>query len=121
MKPVLFAAGLLLASGSAALAEAADDATIAKIEGALTPQVEVEGRTYKPQTIAELMASTHVPAGSIAFIDHGRVAWTRAYGLADVAAGRKATPDTLFQAGSISKPVAATATLTLVQEGRLRL
>jgi len=31
------------------------------------------------------------------------------------------TPDTLFQAGSISKPMAATAALHLVQRGKLSL
>jgi CubicO group peptidase (beta-lactamase class C family) len=34
---------------------------------------------------------------------------------------RSRTPETLFQAGSISKPVAALAALRLVQDGRLRL
>ena len=121
MKPVLIAAGLLLAIGSAARAAPADDAKIRRIEQSLTPPVQVEGRAYPARTLAQVMAEHHVPAVSIAFIDDGKIAWTRAYGLADVAEGRKATPQTLFQAGSISKPVAATGTLTLVQEGRLKL
>ncbi|MDR3512713.1 MAG: serine hydrolase [Caulobacteraceae bacterium] len=74
-----------------------------------------------PRTLQEEMAAHHVPAVSIAVIDGGRVVWARAYGLADVASGRKATPRTLFQAASMSKPVAATAALALVQEGRLAL
>jgi CubicO group peptidase (beta-lactamase class C family) len=121
MKAAVFAAGLVLTLVSAARAAPADEAKIAGIERSLTPQVQVEGRTYRPQTITGLMAAAHVPAVSIAFVDHGRIAWTRAYGLADVAAGRRATPRTLFQAGSISKPVAATAVLSLVQDGRLKL
>jgi CubicO group peptidase (beta-lactamase class C family) len=50
-----------------------------------------------------------VPGVSIAVIDHGRIAWTRAYGVADADSGRPVTPATLFQAASISKPVAAVA------------
>jgi CubicO group peptidase (beta-lactamase class C family) len=121
MKPVLFAAGLLLALGSTAQAAPTDDAAVDRITQGLTPPVQVEGRVYPPKSLTELMAERRVPAVSIAFVDHGQIAWTRAYGLADVAGGRKATPDTLFQAGSISKPVAATGMLTLVQEGRLKL
>jgi CubicO group peptidase (beta-lactamase class C family) len=121
MKPVLFAAGMALAIVSAAQAAPADDARIRQIEQGLTPPVQVEGRAYPAKTIVELMAEQHVPAVSIAFVDHGKIAWTRAYGMADVAEGRKATPQTLFQAGSISKPVAATGMLSLVQEGRLKL
>src|SRR3569623_3727545 len=109
MKPVLFAAGLLAAWATAAHAAPADDAMVRQIERGLTPAVQIEGRAYPPRSITELMAEQHVPAVSIAFIDHGGIAWTRAYGWADVAAHRQATPGTLFQAGSISKPVAATA------------
>jgi len=58
---------------------------------------------------------------SIAFFDHGQVVWTKAYGLADSQTGRPVTPETLFQAGSISKPVAALGALRLVEEGKLKL
>jgi CubicO group peptidase (beta-lactamase class C family) len=67
------------------------------------------------------MAHFNVPAVSIAVIVDGKVAWAKAWGMADVATQRSATAATLFQAASISKPVAATALLTLVQEGRLDL
>jgi CubicO group peptidase (beta-lactamase class C family) len=58
---------------------------------------------------------------SIAVIDGGAVAWARAYGTADLASGRAATTATLFQAASMSKPVASTAALQMVQEGLLAL
>jgi len=58
---------------------------------------------------------------AIAFFDHGRVAWTRAYGMADVQAARPVTPETLFQAGSISKPISALGALTLVEKGKLKI
>jgi CubicO group peptidase (beta-lactamase class C family) len=76
---------------------------------------------YTPATIAERMKHYGVPAVSVALIDDGRIVWARAYGLADVAGNRVATPATLFQAASMSKPVASVAALQLVQEGRVAL
>jgi CubicO group peptidase (beta-lactamase class C family) len=67
------------------------------------------------------MKHFHVPGVSIAFLDHGRILWARGYGLADMVTNRPVTPDTLFQAASISKSVAAFGALRLVQEGKLNL
>src|SRR5688572_767636 len=83
----------------------------------LVPTTQVQGRTYAPATVEERMSEHRVPAVSVAVIDNGRIAWAKAYGLADVESQRKATTRTLFQAASISKPVAATAALTLVDDG----
>jgi CubicO group peptidase (beta-lactamase class C family) len=47
--------------------------------------------------------------------------WSRGYGVADVAARTGVDSDTLFQAASISKPVAAMAVLKAVQEGKFTL
>lgn len=71
--------------------------------------------------IADRMAAHNVPAVSVALIDHGAVAWARAYGVIEAGGSARATPDTLFQAGSVSKPVAAMAALKLVEEGKLAL
>jgi CubicO group peptidase (beta-lactamase class C family) len=66
------------------------------------------------------MAHYHVPGLSLAFIHNGTVDWTRAFGVAK-AGGEPVTPDTLFQAGSISKSVTALAVLRLVEQGKLNL
>jgi CubicO group peptidase (beta-lactamase class C family) len=81
----------------------------------------VQGRTYKPESIAELMRRHQVPAVSIAVLRGNRIAWSGAFGVADPVAKRAATTDTLFQAASISKPIAASAALKLVEQGRLSL
>jgi CubicO group peptidase (beta-lactamase class C family) len=88
---------------------------------ALRPGVEVVGRQYPPESLVELMRKQNVPAVSIAVVRGGRIVAARAFGEADPATRRAATTETLFQAASISKPVAATAALRLVEQGRLQL
>jgi CubicO group peptidase (beta-lactamase class C family) len=102
-------------------ADASSAATLAHIERDLQPAVQVQGRPVARHTVIEEMAAHHVPSVSIAVVDHGRVVWAKAYGLADVASGRRATTRTLFQAGSISKPVAATGAMALAQAHKLDL
>lgn len=97
------------------------DARIARIENGLLPAVVIKGQTAPTMNVADRMKHYHVPGVSVAFLDHGEIAWTRTYGFADVAAKTPATPETLFQAASISKPVSALAMLRLVQEGKLNL
>ncbi|CAN5117932.1 hypothetical protein BH09GEM1_BH09GEM1_45640 [soil metagenome] len=58
---------------------------------------------------------------SIAIIDGGHIVDARAYGYTDSTGGRLVDTTTLFQAGSISKSVAAFAALRLVEQGRLDL
>jgi CubicO group peptidase (beta-lactamase class C family) len=71
--------------------------------------------------VEERMATHHVPGVSVAVLDQGQIAWARGYGVMDVETGEPVTPETLFQAASISKPVAAMAALRLVEEGALDL
>ncbi len=54
-------------------------------------------------------------------IDGFDLAWARGYGAPEAGSAEPVTADTLFQAASISKPVAAVGALALVQEGRLSL
>ncbi len=71
--------------------------------------------------LEEQMARHHVPGISIAVIEDDRIAWTRAHGMADVGLSRAATPETVFQASSISKAVTAAVALRLVELGLLDL
>lgn len=66
------------------------------------------------------MAADHVPGVSIAVIHDGAIEWAQGFGLAQMG-GAPLTTQSLFQAGSISKPVAAMAALRLVEEGKLSL
>ena len=96
-------------------------AHIAHIESGLLPAVVIKGTPPKPMTLTERMAFYKVPGVSMAFFEHGQIVWARGFGLADSASKKPVTADTLFQAASISKPVAALAALRLVQDGKLSL
>jgi CubicO group peptidase (beta-lactamase class C family) len=71
--------------------------------------------------IVKLMEIYKVPGLSIAVIDNFRIVWAKAYGVIEAGSTTAVTPRTLFQAGSISKPVAATGALYLVEHGKLSL
>lgn len=96
-------------------------ARINRVEQGLSTRIVVKGSPQSKMALQERMAFHQVPAVSIALIDHGQIAWTRAYGMADDARQQPATPTTLFQAGSISKPLTALAALHLVEQGKLSL
>ena len=94
---------------------------IERIEAAISPTFTIRGEALEAPSLAERMAELGVPGVSIAVLNESRVEWTRGYGMADTATGRPVTPETLFQAASISKPVAAFAALRLVQDQVLDL
>jgi CubicO group peptidase (beta-lactamase class C family) len=94
---------------------------IERIENGLLPAITIKGQPLRKMNIADRMKYYNVPGVSIAFFDHGRITWTKTYGYANVAEQRPITAETLFQAGSISKPTTGLAVLRLVEEGRLDL
>jgi CubicO group peptidase (beta-lactamase class C family) len=94
---------------------------IARIEHGLLPSVLVKGEPLPNMNLVDRMSFYKVPGVSIAVIDQGRIAWARGYGFADTAAKRPVTPETRFQAASISKPVTAAAALHFVEERRIDL
>jgi len=98
-----------------------DAARADRIEQSLLPATRVAGRDYAPSTIAQRMRELNVPAVSVAVIDSGQIVWARAYGMRDVESQEPATPRTMFQAASMSKPIASTMALLLVQDGTLSL
>jgi CubicO group peptidase (beta-lactamase class C family) len=72
-------------------------------------------------TISDLMARFKVPGVSIAVIRDHQIHWAKGYGVADVATGAPVNTETMFQAASMSKPVAAMAVLRAVQDGLFTL
>jgi len=119
MKISILALGALLATPGLASADTAAERQRA-VENGLMSAVTVEGDTAGARKLADEMKALKVPGVAIAVVRGGKLDWAKGYGV--VSAGGKAVDaDTLFQAGSVSKPVAAVTALALVQDGTLAL
>ncbi len=113
---------VLLALAIGALAQPAPpNPHIEAVENGLTDPVVLKGRLIQRHNILQRMQALGVPGVSIAVVHNYQVEWAKGYGLADIAGKRSVTPETLFQAASISKPVAVTAAMKLVEDHELDL
>ncbi|HEU5458818.1 MAG TPA: serine hydrolase domain-containing protein [Terracidiphilus sp.] len=70
---------------------------------------------------AQVLQQTGVPSASVAIVQHGKLVYTHAYGLAQLEPPTPATPDMRYAIGSISKQFTAAAILLLQQQGKLTL
>lgn len=61
------------------------------------------------------------PGLSAAVVLDGQIVYSGGAGLADLEQDVPATADTVYRIGSISKPIAATAVMQLVEQGRVKL
>ena len=104
---------------SSLLAESPTQARIARIENGLLPPVIIKGDVG--WAIKDRMKNYKVPGVSVAVIKDFKIDWAKAYGVKDIETNEPVTETTLFQAGSISKPVAAMVALKKVEEGKISL
>lgn len=95
------------------------DKRIFLIENGLQPAVMFDGDPS--WNINQRMAFYGVPGVSIAIINDYKVDLVKHYGVTDKETNQPVNNETLFQAGSISKPVAAYGALKLVESGKLSL
>ncbi len=93
---------------------------IKDVEAGLTPSVILKDDSHAKHSLTERMTALHVPGVTIAVIHHGVIEWAQGFGVTSLD-GPPVTAETLFQAGSISKPLAAMAALHQVQLGKLSL
>jgi CubicO group peptidase (beta-lactamase class C family) len=93
---------------------------IQRVENGLVGSVVIKGDAKATHNIADRMKELNVPGVSVAVIHNGQIEWARGYGFTSIG-GPPVTADTMFQAGSISKPVATMAALRLVEQGKLSL
>lgn len=89
-----------------------------ELDDGLPPSVVAPGTASI--ALVQHMRDLHVPGVSIAYVHDGRIAWTGAFGVRSTN-GPATTPDTRFQAASLSKAVTAFGVLREVQAGRLDL
>lgn len=116
---VIISSGTLASCIESAPGEASDNRS--RVERSLMPAVVFvdEGPTY--HTIAERMSRYNVPGLSIALIHDGQVEWVAGYGVTAAGGSDPVSPETLFQAGSIAKPVAAVAAMRMRDAGLIDL
>lgn len=100
-----------------AFAQDAPESIISAIEGVQ----ESTGGDFDDFTLEGLMKEYGVPGLSIAVIKDYEIHWAKGYGVADVETGQLVNEHTVFQAASISKPVAAMAVMKAVQDGHFTL
>jgi CubicO group peptidase (beta-lactamase class C family) len=98
---------------------------------AVTIQQSVENNIYKidengkndsiATTLASRMEALKVPGVSITVFDNDTILWSKGYGKKNKETGEDVNENTLFQAASISKPVASVAAFKLIEEGKFSL
>jgi CubicO group peptidase (beta-lactamase class C family) len=92
------------------------------------PAPAIQHKAPTPRTTAEfqeqierVLAETHTPGVGVAIVKREGPEWVAGIGLADVAANKPVTPETLFRIGSVSKSFVSLSVLKLQQEGKLNL
>lgn len=100
-------------------------------EDDISLQNQVENNIYRidengisdslPLTIESRMKELNIPGVSIAVFDNNNILWAKGYGLKNKKTGKSVDENTLFQAASISKPVASVTVFKLVEEGKIVL
>jgi CubicO group peptidase (beta-lactamase class C family) len=73
------------------------------------------------KAVPQILKQTGAPGASLAVVKDGKVAYTHAYGLAQLEPRRDATTEMRYAIGSVSKQFTATAVLLLAEEGTLSL
>jgi len=88
---------------------------IARIENGLKPVLQIEGEEVHAYNLVERLEELGIPGLSLAVAVDGKIEWAKGYGMADVGENRFVDTETMFLAGSISKPVAAVRAHQLVE------
>jgi CubicO group peptidase (beta-lactamase class C family) len=93
----------------------------AAIEHHLRFAVRLTGQPDSALEMLDRMRAYHVPGVSYAVIDNWRVVYAKGYGVTTFGGTKAVDTTTLFQAGSISKPIFASGFLRLVEDRKLPL
>jgi CubicO group peptidase (beta-lactamase class C family) len=87
------------------------------VEGAQLP----DRPKLDPAPLRDIMDRLHVPGFGVAVIKDFKIHWAKSWGSVDVDDRIPVDNQTMFQAASMSKPVAAMASLKAIQDGKFGL
>ncbi len=120
--PILIFAGFVCIGTSAQDSHAGNSsARLQRVEQTAVELPGTSGEAPIRLSLAELMKTFNVPGVSLAVIENYKIVDVQAYGVIAPGSSTPVTAKTLFQAGSISKPVAATGAMSLVEQSKLSL
>jgi len=68
-----------------------------------------------------LLVSNKVPGAVVSYLKNGEIAWTKAFGLADLRTSSPMRPNMVFNHGSDGKVLTAWAMMCLVEAGKVEL
>jgi CubicO group peptidase (beta-lactamase class C family) len=106
-------AGLLALAGCTVTATSAVAAKTVARAPAFVAVIERE--------VPAIMKSANIKGMAVGLIVDGELVYARGFGFADHAGKVPVTPDTVFVAASLSKPIAAWVTMRLAKQGAIRL
>ena len=102
------------------LSSPSEAARIARVETGLAP-LQIPGEEPLRYTLQQWMTAFNIPGVSVAVFENNKIVWAKTYGVKEAGKPDPVTLDTIFQAGSISKPVTVLAALHHVEAGRFSL
>jgi len=82
---------------------------------------EERGQARFEKQVEEFRKRLEIPGLSAVIIQDQKVAWAQGFGFADAENRVPATPDTVYHIASLTKPIAATLVMQLVEQGKLNL
>ncbi len=106
--------GLIMTLGCAQAEGGKGTTRVERIEHGLLPPILLKSAEPERMSLQERMEHYQVPGLSIAVIEDFEIAWAQGYGVVQARSADAVTPETLFQVGSISKPVTALLALRQV-------
>ncbi|MGB9765132.1 MAG: serine hydrolase domain-containing protein [Candidatus Saccharicenans sp.] len=94
---------------------------IKALEKGLLRAVYLKGQRPEKLRLIDRMDFYKVPGVSLAVMDKYQIEWLKTYGYKEIIHYKKLTPETAFQTGELSQPVAATSVMRLIENKKLRL
>ena len=114
-----FGLALLLVSAGCETRDSLTRSRIKKVERGLLRAAYIKGTAPEKLTLSDRMAFYRVPGAGIAVIDGYGLEWAKGYGVKDLQTNAPVTTDTLFQAGSLMRPLVSALLLSLAEKGKL--